>query len=252
MIAIIGNAAWRWVQQALARPLTLGEGIASLAVLMLLGTVYCQIYCLLALQQMHGSSMPILASVARSSADIVPAFLTFEAGKRVMRLERLARVIALAALFAAGLALGLLLRMQVHAMSQTLTVRHMAVDRLPFLFLAAAGLVFYALRQKRAGSEKVWTEADQRDQLPPANAIEWVKAAGNYVEVRAAGRTRLLRMTLRQLRAGLPPENFIQIHRSVIVNRDRIARMKGRSLVEMADGTSFNVGDAHRSNLRAW
>jgi LytTr DNA-binding domain len=145
--------------------------------------------------------------------------------------------------------LGLLIRMQVHPMSSGLTTRHMAVDRIPFMLLAAAALTYYWLRAARGANGDPWTAGDERDRIPPAKAIDWIKAAGNYVEIRVAGRTRLLRMTLRQARALLPREQFIQIHRSVIVNRARIATVKGRRSVEMADGTSFTVGDAHRSNL---
>ena len=56
-------------------------------------------------------------------------------------------------------------------------------------------------------------------------------------------------MTLRQARAVLPGDQFVQIHRSVIVNRERIATVKGRRSLQMTDGTEFAVGDAHRSNL---
>jgi hypothetical protein len=249
MIAQALSPARRWLMAALSRPLNLLEAAVLALVLVAIGTVYCQVYCLLALQKMHGDSMPLTASLGRASADVLSAFLVFEIGKRALSLPRLARWLALPAIFTGGIALGLLIRMQVHAMSSELTARHMAVDRIPFMLLAAAALIYYWLRAAHAMNNDPWNPGDERDRIPPAKAIDWVRAAGNYVEIRVAGRTRLLRMTLRQARAVLPGEQFIQIHRSVIVNRERIATVTGRRSVEMADGTSFTVGDAHRSNL---
>lgn len=192
--------------------------------------------------------MPLLASLCRAGSDVVPAFLAFEIGKRALGLPRAQRWIALGAIFAGAAALGVLIRLQAPIMSMGLMPRRMAADRIPFMLLAGTALYYYRVRGRRV-QEDPWAAAEERDRIPPANAIDWVRAAGNYVEIRVAGRTRLLRMTLRQARALLPGEQFLQIHRSVIVNRDRIATVKGRHSIEMKDGTSFTVGDAHRSNL---
>lgn len=241
--------ARRWLNTALTRPLTFAEALVIGLALVAAGTAYCQIYCLLALQQMHGATMPLAASLARGNADVLPAFLVFESGKRALQLSRVRRWLVIAAILAGGIVLGVVIRSQVRDMSPGLTLRHMVVDRTLFMLLAAAALAYYSLRGRRAMSEDPWRESDERERIPPSNAIEWIKAAGNYVEIRAAGRTRLLRITLRETRALLPDDQFIQIHRSVIVNRERIATVKGRRSVEMADGTAFTVGDAHRSNL---
>jgi hypothetical protein len=249
MVAQALSPVRHWLMTALTRPLKLQEVLALGAALIVAGTIYCQIYCLLALQRMHGASMPLAASLWRGNADVLPAFLVFESGKRALGLPRVRRWLAIGAIFVGGIALGVLIRSQVHIMSAGLTPRHMAVDRIPFMLLAAAALTYYWLRSAHGANSDPWAAGDERDRIPPAKAIDWVKAAGNYVEIRVAGRTRLLRMTLRQARALLPGEQFIQIHRSVIVNRERIAAVKGRRSVEMADGTSFTVGDAHRSNL---
>jgi hypothetical protein len=249
MLAQAISPARRWLMTALTRPLTLLETLIFGLALLVIGIAYCQVYCLLALQKMHGESMPLLASVYRAGADVIPPFLVFEAGKRVAALPRAVRWSGLAALLISGFALGVLIREQAPIMSSGLTLRRMAADRIPFMLLAAAALTYYWRRAHRRAQEAPWTDGDEREQLPPAKAIDWVKAAGNYVEIRIAGRTRLLRMTLRQARALLPGDQFVQIHRSVIVNRDRIAIVNGRRSVEMTDGTTFAVGDAHRSNL---
>jgi DNA-binding LytR/AlgR family response regulator len=240
----------RWLNVMLNRPLTLREAVIVGVVLLTAGTIYCQIYCLLALQQMHGASMPLWASVHRASVDVAPAFAAFELGKRVPPQPRWWHWLALIIFFAAAIALAVLWRLQLHKMDMALSPRRIAVDRLPFMAFAALGIAYYhaRLRQKRAQSLEQ-RSGDSPEVMPPMNAIDWVKAAGNYVEIKAGDRTRLLRMTLRQAAEMLPQGGFVQIHRSVIDNRARIVRMNGRQRVSMADGTEFRVGDAYRSNL---
>lgn len=243
--------ARKWLAIFLTRRLSGLEALAFGLVFVAAGTAYCQVYCLLALQKMHGASMPLWASLIRASSDVVPAFLVFEAGKRALAFPRAARWPAIALIFGSGIALGVLIRSQIPMMSQGLTQRHMAVDRIPFMLLAGAALGYYWRSLHRTAEDGPWPASAERDQIPPPKAIEWVRAAGNYVEIRVAGRTRLVRMTLRQARELLPAAQFIQIHRSVIVNRERIVMVRGRRSVEMADGTAFTVGDAHRFNLPA-
>jgi two-component system LytT family response regulator len=66
-------------------------------------------------------------------------------------------------------------------------------------------------------------EADQMH-VVKTDAIDWIEAAGNYVELHAAGRTYLLRSTLTALEGRLDPETFLRIHRDTIV---QVARIQG-------------------------
>ena len=52
--------------------------------------------------------------------------------------------------------------------------------------------------------------------------IEWIKAAGNYVEIHANDAEHLLRETMTNLETKLDPQSFLRIHRSIIVNIDCI------------------------------
>ena len=240
----------RSIQTLLSRPLTLRESAIAAALMLIVGTIYCQIYCFLAIPQRHWGPMPLFASVHRASVDIVPAFAVFELGKRLPLRTRIWAWIGLAALFAVAVAVAVAWRMQLHIMTAGLTPRRMAADRIPFMGLAATGIAYYSLRHRLVGRRSDRGRiSDPIGAMPPPSSIEWVRAAGNYVEIQMGGRTRLLRMTLRQARRLLPAGEFIQIHRSVIVNRERIAAVKGKRRVEMIDGTAFTIGDAHRINL---
>ena len=56
--------------------------------------------------------------------------------------------------------------------------------------------------------------------------IEWLEAAGNYVEVHARGGEYLIRATLASLERRLDPQRFVRIHRSTIVNVERVAEIR--------------------------
>ncbi|HWM87756.1 MAG TPA: LytTR family DNA-binding domain-containing protein [Kofleriaceae bacterium] len=84
--------------------------------------------------------------------------------------------------------------------------------------------------------------------------IDAVVARGNYVELRARGRTYTLRATLSALEARLDPVTFVRVHRSVILRVERISAIeplfRGEYLVTLADGSTFTSARGHRADLR--
>jgi len=58
--------------------------------------------------------------------------------------------------------------------------------------------------------------------LVKAQEVDWIQSAANYVRLRARGRTFLLRSTMADLEQRLDPKQFARIHRSTIVNLDRV------------------------------
>lgn len=86
-----------------------------------------------------------------------------------------------------------------------------------------------------------------RDQIRlPAADIRYLKAAGNYVEVHAAGRMRLVYGTLKAVLQDLPQE-FARIHRSYAVNLAHVTAVRaGR--VWLGDRV-LPVGDRYRRAL---
>ena len=57
------------------------------------------------------------------------------------------------------------------------------------------------------------------------DSIDRISAAGNYVEIHAAGKVHLIREPLTQLLAQLNPDEFIRVHRSHVVKLSCIAEM---------------------------
>ena len=89
--------------------------------------------------------------------------------------------------------------------------------------------------------------------LVRADSLEAVRAAGNYVELIAAGRTHLLRETLSEMEHKLDPARFVRIHRSTIVNADRIREIlpdpHGDGDVVMESGAVHRLSRAYRERL---
>ena len=59
-----------------------------------------------------------------------------------------------------------------------------------------------------------------------AEAVDWLEAVGHYVCLHAGGATHTIRDTLTRLEKRLDAEKFVRVHRSAIVNLDRIQELR--------------------------
>jgi two-component system LytT family response regulator len=80
--------------------------------------------------------------------------------------------------------------------------------------------------------------------------IEWVEADGDFVRLHLARETHTIRETMAQIVAKLPPDRFLRIHRSLIVNAERVREVqpwfKGDYVLIMHDGTKLRSGRTYR------
>src|SRR4051812_19043565 len=212
----IGDA-WR-------RPLSMLETVYVGLVLFVVGTAYCQLYCALAMPAMDGMAMPLTLSMWRSAIETVPALIAFELSKRALSrgadaraLAEVAAVLVLSAVAAAALTYAC------HGLffHSAMPLRPVIADRLPGITLTAIAIA-WASRQARAANSPSPARACI-DELPPTQWIDWIRAAGNYVEIRIGARSVLRRMTMAQAQEALSEKAFVRVHRSMLVNRTRIA-----------------------------
>jgi DNA-binding LytR/AlgR family response regulator len=86
--------------------------------------------------------------------------------------------------------------------------------------------------------------------------IEYVRAAGNYVELITGNRTLLMRATLHDLGTQLGDVGFVRVHRSLLVNSLQVLSVRrgprGRQLVKLNNGEELPVGRQFESNTRAF
>jgi two-component system LytT family response regulator len=97
----------------------------------------------------------------------------------------------------------------------------------------------------KAGARVIFVNADE---------IDWIQAEGNYVRVHTGGAAHLVRQTLSRLEDDLDPARFARIHRSTLVNLDRIAELRpwfhGDYKVVLRDGAELTLSRTYREKLR--
>jgi two-component system, LytTR family, response regulator len=116
------------------------------------------------------------------------------------------------------------------------------------------------LRTLRRGGER----KKPLDRLPLRSAgrvsflrvdhVEWVDAAHNYVKIHGIdGGTHLVRGAISDLEARLDPERFVRIHRSTIVNVDRVRELEltthGNYVAILEGGQRLTVSRSFRDRL---
>jgi two-component system LytT family response regulator len=102
---------------------------------------------------------------------------------------------------------------------------------------------------------RISVNAGEHSRVIPVAEIDWIRADGNYVHIRVGGTSFLHREPLRHLLASLDPNEFLRIHRSTVVNVDRIREVhtlfQGHAEVVLCDGTRFELSRRFRAGARA-
>lgn len=84
--------------------------------------------------------------------------------------------------------------------------------------------------------------------------IEYLRSDTKYTLIASGGRSFLVRVALHELEQRLPPERFLRIHRSAIVNLDYVVSMKADEQsqleIEMRDGTVLTANREASRRLR--
>ena len=84
--------------------------------------------------------------------------------------------------------------------------------------------------------------------------VDWIEAAGNYVELHVGKESHLLRETMNKLESRLDAKRFLRIHRRIIVNVDRIRQLEGVThgeyVVVLKDGTRLSSSRGYRDGLQ--
>jgi two-component system LytT family response regulator len=92
-----------------------------------------------------------------------------------------------------------------------------------------------------------------RVQLLKTQDIDWIEAEGNYVRIHTGKEEHLLRETIGSLESQLHPRKFMRIHRSTIVNIDRIRELQpwfhGEYRIILRDGAELMLSRSYREKL---
>ena len=109
------------------------------------------------------------------------------------------------------------------------------------------------LKKPRTFLQRVAIKAKGRTLLFRIEQVDWFEAAGNYVRLHVGREHYLLRETMSALEEKLDPQNFVRIHRSAIVNLDRVREMHpsshGEYLVMLSNDTRLTLSRIYRDRI---
>jgi two-component system LytT family response regulator len=115
-----------------------------------------------------------------------------------------------------------------------------------------ASLVAEQVKGKTA--DRLAIKNSDRITLLQAEEIDWIEAADNYVEIHTGKHVHLMRETLSNLEQRLQPFRFLRIHRSRLVNADRIKELHplfhGEYELVLSDGTRLTSSRHYRDVLQ--
>jgi two-component system LytT family response regulator len=101
--------------------------------------------------------------------------------------------------------------------------------------------------------QRIVVKDGTRVQVIPLDKLDYAEAQDDYVELHSGGKSYLKQQTISALEASLDPVRFVRIHRSAIVNLERVSRIepygKESRIAILADGTRLPVSRSGYARL---
>jgi two-component system LytT family response regulator len=111
-----------------------------------------------------------------------------------------------------------------------------------------------AARPPEQHAERIVVKDGARVHIIPVDKLDYAEAQDDYVELHSQGKSFLKQQTISSLEAALDPQQFVRIHRSIIVNLDRVAKIepyaKDSRVAVLSDGTQLQVSRAGYDRLK--
>jgi two-component system LytT family response regulator len=110
------------------------------------------------------------------------------------------------------------------------------------------------LHSERSDDERLWIKDGGSVKPIRHEDIDWIEAMDDYVCLHVGKETNLISQTMRDLEAKLDQKRFMRIHRSTIVNLDRIKELKplgdGSYKVILRDGTALALSRSQAKRVK--
>lgn len=104
-------------------------------------------------------------------------------------------------------------------------------------------------------TEEFWVPHRSEMVRVAARDIERIDAERDYMRLTVGGRSLLLHQTITELERRLDPDRFIRLHRSTIVRRDLVAKLRHDGLgvwhAELKDGSLVRIGRTYQASAKA-
>jgi two-component system LytT family response regulator len=110
------------------------------------------------------------------------------------------------------------------------------------------------LRRDQPKTDRLVVKSGGRLFFLRADEIDWIEAAGNYVRLHLGEESHLFRETMNRMEARLDGRRFVRIHRSRIVNTERVKELQpwfnGEHVVILQNGTRLTLSRGYREKLQ--
>jgi two-component system LytT family response regulator len=112
-----------------------------------------------------------------------------------------------------------------------------------------------AARQPGHYAERIVVKDGTRVQIIPVSKLDYAEAQDDYIALASQGKKYLKQQSISSLEACLDPKNFLRIHRSYVVNLERVSKVepygKDTHVAILSDGARLPVSRAGYARLRA-
>ncbi len=113
-----------------------------------------------------------------------------------------------------------------------------------------------ALLEEIKGSrylERFAIKTGEKVLLVRSEEVDSIEAEGNYVRINVAGTSYMLRETINSVESKIDPRTFVRIHRSTIVNINRVKELqawaRGEYRVVLLNGTDYTLSRGYREHF---
>ena len=121
-------------------------------------------------------------------------------------------------------------------------------------FRESVAKIIEKVRRDRSYPEWVLLKADGKNVFVKVKDIDWIESSRNNVRIHVGPTVYLLHETTSAIAQRLDPKKFLRIHRSSIVNIERIKELhpwfNGDYAVILRDGTQLTLSASYRDRLR--
>ena len=115
------------------------------------------------------------------------------------------------------------------------------------------GALLKSIKAQPAHLDRIIIKADGRIRFLNTREIDWIEADDKYVHLHTREGSRMVRQTLGAMEAQLDPAKFLRIHRSAIVNIERIKELQplfnGEHSLLLDNGTKLTLSRSYRDKL---
>jgi len=110
-------------------------------------------------------------------------------------------------------------------------------------------------RPPQQSLQRIVVKDGARVHIIPVEALDYAEAQDDYVALHSQRKSYLKQQTISSLEAALDPQKFVRIHRSILVNLERVAKIepyaKDSRVAVLSDGTQLPVSRAGYDRLKA-